>query len=194
MIRRVAVLGLALAGGVFAQRLTFEVASVKANTSDGPMDVVPRRSGDLVMMHNTQPFSVIFYAYRLRGNYQIVGYVRLPDGANWFDIDARAGRDATDDQVREMFQSLLEDRFKLEVHRENRDIPAYELTIGKGKSKLAPAREGPLTLIIEERNYTQPTGKCSTTSWRQGAHLVCHSASMESIVDALGGVLKAPVV
>jgi hypothetical protein len=39
MIRHVAVLGLALAGGVFAQRLTFEVASVKANTSDGPMDV-----------------------------------------------------------------------------------------------------------------------------------------------------------
>jgi uncharacterized protein (TIGR03435 family) len=53
-----------------------------------------------------------------------------------------------------MLQSLLEDRFKLKVHREKREIPVYELTAGKGKSKLSPAREGPLTLTIEEKPYT----------------------------------------
>ena len=108
--------------------------------------------------------------------------MRFPDDANWFDIDARAGRDATDDQVREMFQSLLEDRFKLKVHREDRDIPEYELTMGKGKSKLTPAREG-----------SRP-GRCGTSVEREGSHLVCHAATMERIVAEVGGNLKAPVV
>src|SRR4051794_5290777 len=69
--------GLMIALAGLAQRLTFEVASIKP-TMNGPMSVVPRRSGDLVMMHNTQPYSVIYYAYRLRGNYQMVGYVQFP--------------------------------------------------------------------------------------------------------------------
>lgn len=176
------------------QRLTFEVASVKPATDEQRMDVVPRRSGDLVMMHNTQPYSMIFYAYHLRAKYQLAGYVRPPDSAAWFDVDARAGQGATDDQVREMFQSLLEDRFKLKVHREKREIPVYELTLNKGKSKLTPAREGPLTLTIDEKSYTQPPGTCGTSVSRQGSDLVCHAATMETIVAEVGNILKAPVV
>jgi hypothetical protein len=38
----------------FAQRLEFEVASVKRNTTSGAMDLVPRRSGDRVIIHNNQ--------------------------------------------------------------------------------------------------------------------------------------------
>jgi hypothetical protein len=42
-----------------AQKPAFDVASIKRNTTNGPTDFRPRRSGDLVMMHNTQPFSII---------------------------------------------------------------------------------------------------------------------------------------
>ena len=35
-----------------------------------------------------------------------------------------------------MMQSLLEDRFKLKLHRETRSGPAFELTVAKGGSKL----------------------------------------------------------
>ncbi len=62
-----------------------------------------------------------------------------------------ASATATDDQVRLMFQALLEDRFQLKVHREIRDIPEYELTIAKDKSKLQPSRDGPMMLTIEGR-------------------------------------------
>ncbi|HVW08029.1 MAG TPA: M56 family metallopeptidase [Bryobacteraceae bacterium] len=124
----------------FAQRPEFEVASVKRNVNNGQMDVTPRRSGDLIIMHNIQPYSVIYYAYHLQGSYQMVGYQRLPDGWNWYDIDARAGAGATEDQVRLMFQSLLEDRFKLKVRRETRDVPEYELVV-KGKTKLTTSSE-----------------------------------------------------
>lgn len=172
----------------------FEVASVKRNISNGPSDVRgPRRSGDLVVMHNTQLYSVIYYAYHLNGSYQMVGFTPLPDGWNWYDIEARAGVPATDEQVRLMFQSLLEDRFKLKVHRETRDIPEYELTVAKSKPKLKPSREGPMTLTIQEKSFTQRAGTCGTSSWLEGLHTVCHAADMATIAGHFSGLLGAPV-
>jgi uncharacterized protein (TIGR03435 family) len=42
-----------------------------------------------------------------------------------------------------MVQTLLEDRFRLKIHRETREGTAYALTMAKGGSKLQPARQGP---------------------------------------------------
>jgi uncharacterized protein (TIGR03435 family) len=39
-----------------------------------------------------------------------------------------------------MLQALLEDRFKLNIRRETREIPVYELTVAKKGFKLAPRR------------------------------------------------------
>ena len=33
-----------------------------------------------------------------------------------------------------MLQDVLEDRFKLKVHRETRQVPVYELVVAKGGS------------------------------------------------------------
>ena len=41
-----------------------------------------------------------------------------------------------------MLQALLKERFKLQIHSEFRDVPAYVLTVGKGGPKLQPAQEG----------------------------------------------------
>jgi uncharacterized protein (TIGR03435 family) len=196
-----AVAALAIAGTfaphwiAFAQRLEFEVASVKRNSTDGPMDTTPRRSGDLFMMHNIQPYSAIYYAYHLHGSYQMAGYSRLPEGWNWYDIDARVGREATEDEMRLMLQSLLEDRFKLKVHRETRDIPEYELVIAKGKPKLKPSTgDEPLNVKIENKEYGQRAGTCGTSLWHDGAHTVCHAAPTDTIVATLSNVMRAPVV
>jgi uncharacterized protein (TIGR03435 family) len=37
-----------------------------------------------------------------------------------------------------MLQAVLEDRFKLQVHRETRDVPVLELVVAKGGAKLTP--------------------------------------------------------
>jgi len=180
-----------------AQRLEFELASVKRNTDNGQTDGSPRRSGDLVMMHNTQPYSIIFYAYGLTHSYQMEGYVRLPEGWNWYDIDARTPTGATDDQVRLMFQSLLVDRFQLQVHRETKEIAEYQLIIAKGKPKLQPSSESPMTVTIDGspgKPIIQPPGTCSISLWREGSHLVCHAATIDKIVSSLSGQLRAPVV
>jgi uncharacterized protein (TIGR03435 family) len=33
-----------------------------------------------------------------------------------------------DDEIRLMFRTLLEERFKLKVHRETKEVPVYTLT------------------------------------------------------------------
>ena len=40
-----------------------------------------------------------------------------------------------------MLQTILEDRFKLKIHRASRDIPVYALTVAKGGPKLQPPKD-----------------------------------------------------
>jgi uncharacterized protein (TIGR03435 family) len=46
-----------------------------------------------------------------------------------------------------MLQALLENRFKLRLHWETRDVPVYVLTVGKGGEKLHPFKEGSCTRV-----------------------------------------------
>ncbi len=41
-----------------------------------------------------------------------------------------------------MLQALLEDRFKLKVHRAEREVPVYEVTVAKGGLKMHRVDEG----------------------------------------------------
>jgi uncharacterized protein (TIGR03435 family) len=178
----------------FAQRLEFAVASVKVHPGPGQIDSAPHRSGDLVTMHNTRVYTALYWAWHLHGAYQVVGYPDTAVGMEWYDFDARIGRDATDDEVRLMMQSLLEDRFKLKVHHETREVPEFELTMPKGKHKLKPSdSKEPLSVTIENRTYPQRAGRCDTTLWLDGAHMVCHSAPIEQIAATLGAQLRSPV-
>ena len=193
-IATAAVIAFVARGQSSAPRPEFEVASVRINKDNGPSDMRgPRRSGDAVVMHNTQIYSVIFYAYHLTANYQIVGYKDPSEDSRWVDIEARASANATEDQIRLMLQSLLEDRFKLKVHHETRDMPGYELTIAKGKAKLTPARQGDMTVTIEGRTLTARAGACGTSGWNEGNHIVCHAAGMEAITSQLRSLLQSPV-
>lgn len=197
MLRPFVVTALAMAllmpGIAFAQRLEFEVASVKPNATNGPLSSTPQRSGNLIAMHNVRPFTVIYYAYNLNGSYQIAGYDALPGAFDWYDIDAVADASATEDQIRLMFQSLLEERFKLRFHRETRELSEYALVI-KNKAKLTPAREGQMTVTIEGRTLSIREGSCMTTLWKEGSHITCHGASMDKVVAEIKNRLEAPVV
>jgi len=62
--------------------------------------------------------------------------------SEFFDVIGKAADpNATPDQVRLMLQALLVERFKLSVHRENRDVPGYALVLSKRGSKLKSAKE-----------------------------------------------------
>jgi uncharacterized protein (TIGR03435 family) len=61
-----------------------------------------------------------------------------------YQINAKAEDEhASQEMMRgPMMQVLLEDRFKLRVHRETREGPVYVLTVAKGGPKLKPFKEG----------------------------------------------------
>jgi uncharacterized protein (TIGR03435 family) len=72
----------------------------------------------------------------------------IEGGPSWtnterYDIDARAeGAPGREMMSGPMMQALLEDRFKVKMRREIREVPVYELTLAKGGPKLQAAQEG----------------------------------------------------
>ena len=179
----------------FAQRPEFEVASVRENADNGPGDLSgPRRSGEFFIMHNTRIFALVNYAYQITARYQVEGYDPFPESWKWYDIDARTPKGATDEQVRLMVQSLLEDRFKFKTHRENREITQYALVVDKGKAKLSPTMNQPMNLTIDGRPMSQSEGTCGVSHWREGARWTCNAVSIDKIVATASSMMKAPVV
>ncbi len=115
--------------------------------------------------------------------------------ADWFDIDARAPEGATDDDIRLMMQTLLEDRFGLKTHRETRQVEQYQLVKGKSEPKLKASTDTePYITTIERRTFRQRAGSCSTSLWAAGAHTICHTATLDEITRAIGSVMRLPVV
>ena len=74
--------------------------------------------------------------YRISDS-QIVGEPSWMDTERW-DVDAKAERPSNLDQLHEMFQTLLAERFKLQFHRELNETAAYVLSVDKAGSKLIP--------------------------------------------------------
>jgi uncharacterized protein (TIGR03435 family) len=121
----------------------FDVASVRAA---GPVDErgaktrphhVHTTPGNLVM-RNIAMKEAIQWAYNVE-TYQVAGSGALEDTR--FDIVAKAAEPATDDQMRLMMQTLLASRFKLTVHRENKEMAGMALLVGKGGSKMAASED-----------------------------------------------------
>jgi bla regulator protein BlaR1 len=64
-------------------------------------------------------------------------------GSDRYTIEAEADGTPEEAVIRgPMLQALLEDRFKLKIHSESRELPVYELTAANGGPKLKPAQKG----------------------------------------------------
>jgi uncharacterized protein (TIGR03435 family) len=74
-------------------------------------------------------------------------------GPGWLDTDryslsAKAeGKASTAEMMGIMLKTLLEDRFKVKVHKESRETPVYILTVAKSNPNLQPSKEGSCTPI-----------------------------------------------
>ncbi len=190
----------AMAAGQPAQkRLSFEVASVKENLIQDPgdprytglADYVPRRSGNRVTMGNSQLGVIVAWAYHLTdSNYQLVaGPWAKSLWEESYDIEARSPGSASEDELRQMFQTLLKERFTLKVHRETRELAAYDLVVAKSGPKLTPA---------PSRADKVSVGLGGSSSWVQfigngELRLVGKGASMEELAVVLSGRMRAPV-
>lgn len=116
-------------------RPEFEVASIRPTDQTNPAQVSVGVHVDGAQVSITY-FSLKDYirsAYRIQ-DYQVQG----PDwiATERFDIAAKLPAGATREQVPEMLQTLLEERFKLKSHRDQKEFPVYALLPGKGGFKL----------------------------------------------------------
>lgn len=169
----------------------FEVASVRQNTSGGgTYSNFTLDSGNAYWVMNKgdtlAPVGTLFsaknffllryivFAYKLNGTQELtlrfdpypgLG-VHVPEWArnDRYDIEARAPRPSTKDQMRMMMQSLLADRFKLAVHWETRDAPVLALVLDK-PGKLGPRMEPhPANDDCASTSFPQTTAASAATA------------------------------
>jgi uncharacterized protein (TIGR03435 family) len=176
-----------------AQRPEFEVASVKLNKDGAPIGETPKRSGDRFTMINTELYWMITYAYHLEGAFELIADRKGPLWTDdYYDVQAKAPAGATEEQVRLMMQSLLEDRFKLKAHRETRESAMYRLVIAKGGMKLHP-ETFELKTQINGRAVPARPGTCRTLVGKEGFHLIGVGTTMDQLRRELELALAAPV-
>ncbi len=108
-----------------------------------------------------------------------------------YEIDAKVA----DPQSRAMMngpmlQALLEDRFKLSVHRETREVPVYALTVAQGGPKLEPF-QGSCT----PRDFDKPPSDtdCGTAGgYGNGFNL--RAATIPDLCTDFATLLERPVI
>ena len=153
-------LALVAAGSCFGQ-VAFEVASIKPSEAmtpqkmmAGKMNIGMKVDGARVDIGYSGLTELITMAYRLK-RHQLQG----PDwmSAQRFDIQAKLPAGATKDQVPEMLQALLVERFGLKFHRDTKEQAMYALVVGKGGSKLKDADPDPDPATAVEAAPTKGT-------------------------------------
>ena len=134
-----------------ASVLSFEVASIKSDHSGSTVFLFGFPAGRFTVT-NATPKTLVAWAYNVSGpGFQVIDD-RISEGPAWisgerYDLEAKEdNQDAKrlaklpaaerNDQIRLMVQSLLADRFKLRVHHEIRELPAYALVVAKNGPKV----------------------------------------------------------
>jgi uncharacterized protein (TIGR03435 family) len=135
---------MAIAGSALAQRPAFEVASVKPSP-EAPfgqnlnINLGSVHHNELTLGNATLCESLRF-AYHLVSDDQMAGPDWIKEREFRYDVVAKGPANATRDQLLEMLQTLLDERFKLAMHREPRAVAHYELEVAKGGLKIHPSK------------------------------------------------------
>jgi uncharacterized protein (TIGR03435 family) len=144
-----AAMGVGGGGAQAPTKMSFDVASVRQNKSGtpgegggdpmrtnvttGPGDTYYPTQG--VYRGTNVPLEIyIYFAYRMHVTQDAPLKKSLPAWAmeDRFDIQAKTDKlDATKADFRLMMQSLLEERFKLKIHKESREGKVYALILAK---------------------------------------------------------------
>jgi uncharacterized protein (TIGR03435 family) len=156
--------------------------------------------------------SLIWDVYKIESS-QVTG------GPDWigkalFQIEARGEESASQDQMRLMVQTLIEDRFKLKFRRESRETSVYLLVVAKGGHKLKEAKDengNPIVSLppppdkppspeeIAKMMKSGPAGKLSPGGFTMmmsptGSELRASAVTMQKFADSLRNNVGRKVV
>jgi uncharacterized protein (TIGR03435 family) len=181
-----------------AAQPAFTVASVKPSTPDQrgiTMDFQPRR----LLISNLPLHIIVAVAY----NVPFQG-PRLTGGPAWireehYNIEATADSAALaglsgvarTNRMRLMLQTLLAERFKLEVRREPKEIPVYAIIVAKDGPKLEKAK-------VEEKDCpdarTADGFACHEFMGGQGRGLHGQAVDMSDLANYVENWAERPVI
>jgi len=147
----------------------WEAVSIKPCAIRGPRGGGARLSPGRMAL-NCQPVSAFiawaFVQYadgQARPFYAIGnGGTVVEGGPSWiysdrYTIEATVNGSPTNAMMQgPMLQAILEDRFKVKVHRETREVPVYHLTVAPGGLKLRPFKPGTCVPINVHREEPVP--------------------------------------
>src|SRR5271157_237246 len=189
----------------------FEVASVKpapppepgagftVSMRGGPGSGDPTR----IDYRNVSLFNLVTGAYGVEH-----WLISAPDGMGMekYNIDAKVPPGATRAQFRMMLQNLLAQRFKLQVHRESKEVLQYSLTVSRNGPKLKPHGEAPQAADADQPppgvqgppktdsgGYPILRGGMGMAMMNGKARLQWDGANVSWLVGLLSGQLHAPV-
>jgi uncharacterized protein (TIGR03435 family) len=98
---------------------------------------------------NRSLYDYVRLAYGVQ-SYQLT-HGRAISRADRYDIIAKAAGPVPESQVKLMLQALLEDRFRLVVHRETSETPAYILTVDKTGPRFKQSEDdGPMVTTLKD--------------------------------------------
>jgi uncharacterized protein (TIGR03435 family) len=182
-------------------RPEFEVASVKPTTATptGAVSVGVKINGAQLHISSLALRDYIRVAYRVK-EYQVVG----PDWltAERYEIDAKLPAGANREQVPEMLQALLADRFGLKLHKGSKDLPVYALMAANGGVKMKELPVDPEDSVAAPVDVAV-TGSAAGVSMNFGRgsslnfgnnKFEAHKMTMFGLADALGRYVDRPVV
>lgn len=194
-----ALCGLLLAGSfaprwiAFAQqqpRPSFEVASIKPNNS-------PSGNGGLRFDPGALTAENVGLRFLITWGYNVKMF-QLTGGPGWmesakFDIAAKAEGNASSERLRLMLQSLLEERFKLQLRHETKIQSVYSLVPAKSGIKLRESRADCEALAREQQAGQLSRRNCGT--WSGSDHeFTGTKISMAQFVEGLSQMLEFPVI
>jgi uncharacterized protein (TIGR03435 family) len=143
---RTAFLSCLTAAMTLGQQPTFDAASVRVvklathpifGNRGGPGTSDPGR----IHLCCVGMFSLLMTAYDVELD-RIFGpsWIMENMGPNLYQVDATMPPDTTKARYQLMIQQMLRERFHLQIHREKRNFPGYELVIAEGGPKLKESR------------------------------------------------------
>ncbi len=130
--------------------------------------------------------SLIVRAYRLK-DYQVSGPSWLDE--EHYDVTAKLPDGVPKQQIPEMLQFLLTERFRMRVHWEDKPQRIYALTVGQGRPRLKESKE------VGEANA--PDGApplASRLSFSANAKVEMSGTTLNALADFLSKLLDRPVI
>ena len=133
----VRVLGLVtLSAALSAQRMEFDVSSIKRNLSDEHLGDTRQLPDGTYSATNISVRNLLPLAWPAEDS----EYRNLPDWAirNRYDVTVKPPPGASRSEIQEMWRTLFKSRFKLEARNELREGPIFALVLARADGRLGP--------------------------------------------------------